>query len=171
MTVTIGGGGAATGFTALEGCAFHAWHSVAQTLAGDNVYRKINFDTEDFDYRTRYNNTGATVNSIPAYSFMPDVAGVYFIGSTVSSNISPDNYNSIAIYRNNINVRTGGPVAAGAAAGVYAGLMVYGLFVFNGTTDFVDIRLSSNSQPAGNSRATITGMGNTAFHGHLVRLT
>ena len=48
-----------------------------------NVITLIPFDTEVFDINNRYNPTSGTVGGIPAYSFLPNVAGYYYIHMTL----------------------------------------------------------------------------------------
>jgi hypothetical protein len=55
--------------------AFRATLSTQSITADTNT--KMAFNTEDFDTASCYNNTGSTVGSIPAYSFLPNVAGYY----------------------------------------------------------------------------------------------
>ena len=55
--------------------AFRATLSNQSITADTNT--KMAFNTEDFDTASCYNNTGSTVGSIPAYSFLPNVAGYY----------------------------------------------------------------------------------------------
>jgi hypothetical protein len=57
------------------GPAFRATLSTQSITADTNT--KMAFNTEDFDTASCYNHTGSTVGGIPAYSFLPNVAGYY----------------------------------------------------------------------------------------------
>ena len=67
------------------------------------VTTKVTASTEDYDYGSRYNNTGATVNGIPAYSFMPNIAGVYLVA--VNAQYTGTAFNGFfvtSVYKNNV---------------------------------------------------------------------
>ena len=48
----------------------------SQSLAGSTVV-KLTLSGETFDTNSRFNATGSTVDGIPAYAFLPNVAGYY----------------------------------------------------------------------------------------------
>ena len=53
----------------------------------DATTTQVNFNSEIIDEGSCYNNTGSTVTlngvSVPAYSFGPNVAGKYYISTTI----------------------------------------------------------------------------------------
>jgi len=114
------------------GAAFSAYQSSAQTLTG-NTLTKIQFQTEEFDTNSRFNNTGSTVGGIPAYAFVPNVAGYYQVNASVNVATSATPI-SATIYKNgvaykqlqNVSASTGG---VGGSA----------LIDLNGSTDYVEI--------------------------------
>jgi hypothetical protein len=69
---------AATGTVMVSGNmpAFSAYQSSAQTISTTTT-TLINFQTEEFDTASCFNNTGSPVGGIPAYAFLPNVAGYY----------------------------------------------------------------------------------------------
>jgi hypothetical protein len=71
-----------TGTVSADGPAFSATLSAAQTVTTATV-TKIQLDTETFDTASCYNNTGSTVGGIPAYAFLPNVAGYYQVNVIV----------------------------------------------------------------------------------------
>lgn len=79
-TITIP---ARTGNMAVDGPAFSAYQSSAQTLSS-TTSTLIQLQAEEFDTASCFNNTGSTVGGIPAYSFMPTVAGYYQISGGVA---------------------------------------------------------------------------------------
>jgi len=65
------------------------------------VITQIQIGTETFDTASCYNNTGSTVGGIPAYSFLPNVAGYYqvnlLVGGAATTSIT---YGGSHIYKN-----------------------------------------------------------------------
>lgn len=118
------------------GPAFSAYLSANQTVS-NGVQTKVSLDTELFDTASCFNNTGSMVNGIPAYSFLPNVAGYYqvnVIGGAGSSSSLTFNY--IVIYKNGsaVNLVVYPP---------YSGTSQYGnltaLIYLNGTTDYINL--------------------------------
>jgi hypothetical protein len=60
-----------------NGPAFSASYAGGAFTHGVNAVVALN--AEQFDTSNCFNNTGATVNGIPAYSFKPNVAGYYLV--------------------------------------------------------------------------------------------
>jgi hypothetical protein len=88
--------------------AFQAFKASNQTISA-NSYVQIQFDTKDYDTNTCYNNTGSSITlnglTAPAYSFVPNVAGKYLIGSAVNSQTSTDfDAFMVAIFKNGTQV-------------------------------------------------------------------
>jgi hypothetical protein len=91
----------------------------------------IPFATKAFDTNNRFNNTAAPVSGIPAYSFMPDVAGYYSVSIAAGSDTSTGRINP-RILKNNIVEALGGDGPAATFANT-----VVGLVYLNGTTDYI----------------------------------
>ena len=64
------------------------------TSLSDGAATKVEFGTEVFDVGGCYNNTSGTVTlngiSVPSYSFLPNVAGKYFIAAAIRMNGDTD---------------------------------------------------------------------------------
>lgn len=120
-----------TGTVMANGPAFSAWASAAQSIP--NVTSTIlNVNTELFDTASCYNNTGSTVGGIPAYSFLPNVAGYYQVNAAwysaqSSGSVVSSIFKNGAGYQNIVNT-------------FYAGGQVLGinsLVYLNGSSDYI----------------------------------
>jgi hypothetical protein len=115
----------------INGPAFSAYPSAAQSVA-NNTFTIINGNVELFDTASCYNNTGSTVGGIPAYSFLPNVAGYYQVNAAWFTGTSANAVNS-AIYKN-------GALYQQTAVQFYAGGQVLGvncLVYLNGSSDYI----------------------------------
>ena len=111
--------------------AFSAYPSAAQTIT-NNTQTILNANVELFDTASCYNNTGSTVGGIPAYSFLPNVAGYYQVNAAWFSGTSANGVYSL-IYKN-------GAVYQQTAVIFYSGGQVLGvncLVYLNGTSDYI----------------------------------
>jgi hypothetical protein len=111
------------------GPAFSAYPNANQTIA-NSVYTQIQNNTEEFDTASCYNNTGSTVGGIPAYSFLPNVAGYYQVCVGVYSSSSTTT-TGVSIYKNAAAHKSAAYTATNSSAVVTA--LVY----LNGSTDYV----------------------------------
>lgn len=154
---------ARTGNVAVDGPAFRAYLGTAQTVS-NATDTKVNLSTEIFDTASCFNNTGATVGGIPAYAFLPNVAGYYqFNANIYATAIAALSYNFIQIWKN-------GSQDSAAIYGPYSGTSQIGsvsaLIYLNGTTDYVELYSHINGtgtlQIAANSSYTF-------FSGSLAR--
>jgi len=123
------------------GPAFSAYLSTAQTLTGATV-TKIQLDTENFDTASCFNNTGSTVGGIPAYSFLPNVAGYYqvnlLVGGTAATTIT---YAGGLIVKNGTAyTRVLVPGFSAANADSSNSVVIY----MNGTTDYLEFSAQIN---------------------------
>ena len=90
---------------------------------------------ETFDTANCFNNTGSTVGGIPAYAFLPTVAGYYLFTSTINTELSTSPTRFIN------SVRTNGSTSYRVVDTSYAfspavssgSILIY----MNGTTDYV----------------------------------
>jgi hypothetical protein len=124
---------AATGTVMVSGSqpAFSATRTAAQSISA-TTYTKIQFSTEDFDTASCFNNTGSTVGGIPAYAFLPNVAGYYQI--TVNASTNSTQAVAVSVYKNGTRYRenyTSNP-------GIGASSLITSLVFMNGTTDYVE---------------------------------
>jgi len=135
-----------TGTIAVNGPAFSAYANAAQSIS-NNTQSILNVNVELFDTASCYNNTGSTVGSIPAYSFLPNVAGYYQVNAAwysapTAGQIQSLVYKNGAIYQ--FTAITFG--ASGQALGVNC--LVY----LNGSTDYIGFYVS---QAQGSSYTTL----------------
>lgn len=116
-----------------RGPAFLVHPSADTTIssATDTVIANTN---EIYDTANCYNNTGSTVGNIPAYAFLPNVAGYYLLTSTINSELS----SAPTRFINTIRINGGTTYRVGDSSVAYAPSVSTGslLFYFNGTTDY-----------------------------------
>jgi hypothetical protein len=125
-----------------NGPAFSAYASAAQSIP-NNTYTILNVNTELFDTASCYNNTGSTVGSIPAYSFLPNVAGYYQVNAAWYSAVSSGSVAS-AIYKNGASYQV-------TANTFYSGGQVLGvncLIYLNGSSDYIGFYVSQGQGSA-----------------------
>ena len=67
---------AGSGVVTRQGPSFLA-HRLTNVSISSSTDTRLAFPTEVYDTDSCYNNTGSTVNNIPAYAFKPTVAGYY----------------------------------------------------------------------------------------------
>jgi hypothetical protein len=139
-----------------NGPAFSAYQSTAQSALGAAAYTKLLFQTKEFDTSSRFNNTGSTVNGIPAYAFMPDVAGYYQVNAVVTHGTSFETF--AVIYKNGSQFKFGLDVGSSWSSSVSC--LVY----CNGTTDYIEVYAYFASSVAPN-----IGPQNTYFQAAMVR--
>lgn len=119
-----------------NGPAFRAYMLNNLTVS-NAVDTKIILNTEVFDTASCFNNTGSTVGGIPAYAFLPNVAGYYQITANVGARASS------ALSYNYIQIRKNGSNTVFSIYPPYSGTDQYGsssvLVFLNGTTDYVEL--------------------------------
>jgi len=121
-----------------DGPAFSASISSSQTVT-TAITTQIQLDIENFDTASCYNNTGSTVGGIPAYSFLPNVAGYYQVNLLVGSS------SSVALtYGGGLIVKNGTAIARMLVPGYTSvngdssnSTVVY----MNGTTDYLSFSI------------------------------
>jgi hypothetical protein len=116
------------------GPTFSAYLSTAQTVTSATI-TQIQIDTENFDTASCYNNTNATVGGIPAYSFLPNVAGYYqvnlIVGGTAGTAIT---YAGGLIYKNGAAYTR---VLVPGFSSITADSSNSAIIYMNGTTDYL----------------------------------
>ena len=138
---------------AATGPVFFAHRSSSQSISG-GAYTRINFQTEVFDIGSCYDNA-------TNYRFTPNVAGYYWLGSTIGLG-APNNRYTVYLYRNG-SLYMSGPDMIGNGTNSQ-GCVFSGIVYANGTTDFFEIYVQ------GNNSATVEGGAYyTYFQGYLVR--
>jgi len=114
--------------------AFSAYLSANQSASGS--VQIIAYNTKVFDTASCFNNTGSTVGGIPAYSFLPNVAGYYQVNHTLPAFDTVGGTGYICyIYKNSSSYTiTALPLSSGTSTvGVTASQIIY----LNGTTDSI----------------------------------
>ena len=144
--------------------AFSAYIGTDQTITA-SVNTKIAFNTEEYDTASRYNNTGSTVGGIPAYAFLPNVAGYYFINLNFWIGNSTGTYTrwNGKIYKNGSEYSRVSDLVLSGGYGTAGGCLMY----LNGSTDYVEAYAN-----IGTSGTAIVGAGGTVvnlFQGYMVR--
>jgi len=130
---------AQTGTVMVNGPAFSAYNNATQSATSGLQLMVIN--TVEFDTATRFNATGASVNGIPAYAFMPNVAGYYvFTGECRPTAVTTLTGSYLEIYKNGASaIRIGLEVAYTASAGSFNTQGSSSPIYMNGTTDYVQL--------------------------------
>ena len=150
---------AATGTVMVSGNmpAFSANQSANQSIA-TGTYTKIQFNTENFDTNSNYDNA-------TNYRFTPTVAGYYQINAQLrdatGATTSAAGTLLCDLYKNGVEFQVARNSFNGA--GLTSNLSV--LMYFNGTTDYVEIYGFQNSGVAMNIGSGV----NTYFNGSMVR--
>jgi hypothetical protein len=131
---------AATGEVMVSGNmpAFSAKLSGNQNIS-NNTVTVLAADLEDFDTASCYNNTGSTIGGIPAYAFLPNVAGYYQINFMLSEAGVAVSYNDSRINKNGSIYRFGTIVQPTSATFSTFGATGSAIIYMNGTTDYLQI--------------------------------
>lgn len=125
FTVTIP---AKTGTMAMDGPAFSAYLGSNQSLTA-STFTKVTMNTEEFDTASCFNNTGSTVGGIPAYAFLPNVAGYYQVNGLAYPATTVTAI-TCAIYKNGTSFKAGWGTSTSG--------VVSALIYLNGTTDYIE---------------------------------
>jgi len=147
-----------------NGPAFFVYLATAQAigLASDSP---VAMTSVVFDTASRYNATGSAVGGIPAYSFLPNVAGYYQIDGQVNMGSSALGYAFGTLYKNGASYIRGGQLNGTATA---FSSTVSAIIYFNGTTDYITLygQIGTGTSPG---FTTGTAPYNTYLSGCLVR--
>jgi hypothetical protein len=134
--------------SSINGPAFSAYQNSNQTIT-TSTWTKINFDTEEFDTNSNYNNA--------TYRFTPTVAGYYQVNGSINfSNSATNTANIIAIYKNGTEFkRTSLQTVSVVGQNICVGCLIY----MNGSTDYIECygfqNTGSNVTAFGSNNATI----------------
>lgn len=103
------------------------------------------YSSSQIDTASRFNPTGSTSGGIPAYAFMPNVAGYYQINATLRNQTTSTSdtlylkvYKNGSGYYNYIGAGNSNPSNYATASGSL-------LVNFNGTTDYIQIYAYSSA--------------------------
>jgi hypothetical protein len=117
------------------GPAFGAYLSVDDGVT-TSVITKLAFDIEQYDTNSRYNHTASTVNGIPAYAFLPNVAGYYCVTMATGGSAATA-LNFVGSYLYISGVQTYRTLASGYSNTNGESTQTQ-LVYLNGTTDYVE---------------------------------
>ena len=106
-----------------ESPAFSAYRNTTQSITS-NVFTKIQFNTEEFDTNSNYDNA-------TNYRFTPTVAGYYQVQASVLPNTTTTQ-TAVGIYKNGASFKFANITAATVSAVATA------LISMNGTTDYLE---------------------------------
>lgn len=136
------------GNQAVNGPAFSAWQSVAQSVSA-GVNTKLLFQTEDFD----------TANCFTNSTFTPNVAGYYQVNGHFQ--INANTVSLPMLYKNGSLIKYG----SYQGTNMIAPINVFSVIVYmNGSTDYLEFYCSTSV--AGNTIASITS---TVFSASMIR--
>ena len=142
--------------------AFSAYPS-GSFSASANTWTIVPANTEEFDTNSNFNNTGSTVGSNPAYSFLPTIAGYYQVSGTWSLGAGTTFTRSLsAIYKNGSLFKQGLDTTTATATGSMVSALVY----LNGSTDYIGFYLYETGTGTNTINA---GPSSTYFQAVLVR--
>jgi len=129
---TITNNGTQSGFGGTNTPAFEAYVSSTQTIT-DNVMTKIQFNTENFDTNSYYDNS-------TNYRFTPLIAGKYFVYANVMGRAGGVNlqYYLLNIYKNGSQVRRTQIDCVGQEID-NINIFNNAILDFNGSTDYVEV--------------------------------
>jgi hypothetical protein len=139
------------GNQAVNGPAFSAYQSIAQTLSA-GVTAKIQFQTEDFD-------TANCFDSTTNYRFTPNVAGYYQVNAAFQ--VLGTSVSLPLLYKNGALIKYGTYQGSGTTSPINT---VSCVIYMNGTTDYLEFY--------GNSNATVNTANTTSstyFNAAMIR--
>ena len=134
----------------------------------DATTTQVNFNSEIIDEGSCYNNTGSSVTlngiSVPAYSFGPNVAGKYYISSTMQCYSSAGQLGNAIVMLFKNSSQFAGTSANHSGSGPFVeSIQVEGIVNLNGTGDYVqakvymDVGSGTPQLLAGNTRNMFQG--------------
>lgn len=149
LTITVP---AVTGTMAINGPAFSAYRSSAQTIS-NSTFTKVQFNTEEFDTASCYDNS-------TNYRFTPTVAGYYQFNWMIQTTASVGTLFLTILYKNGTDAKRGEAITGGSYSSG-GGALLY----MNGTTDYAEAYIY---QASGSSKDLDTGA-STFFQASMVR--
>lgn len=148
-----------------NGPAFSAYLGVQQNLT-TSTFTKCQYAVEEFDTASCYNNTGYTVGSIPAYAFMPNVAGYYQVNAMINGGASgaAPVRSFGAIFKNGVETKRGNDFSGTSSNGAAS---ISAVIYMNGSTDYLELYAYINATSPAISQAVSGSM--AFFQASLVR--
>jgi hypothetical protein len=147
--------------TITGGPAFSAYYTGTGQTINSGTDTLITINTKEFDTIGAFNNTGSTTTlnglSVPAYAFMPPIAGYYQITIEAQLNTG-SNTVSADIFKDGNYFKRG---TLGAAQNPFTSALVY----LNGSTDYVQFYVYSS----GSTTTQSTNVAQTYFQAAFIR--
>lgn len=148
---------ARTGNLAIDGPAFGAYQSSAQSALSANTWTKVSLQTEEFD-------TDNCFDSTTNYRFTPNVAGYYQVNAAGQFTNASSALDICAIYKNGSSFKQGGYMYMPSFNSSGNLVTVSALIQMNGTTDYLEFWMFCDT-----ARSIQTGQNCTYFNGFLAR--
>tara|TARA_R100001443_G_scaffold114479_2_gene130576 strand:+ start:125 stop:703 length:579 start_codon:yes stop_codon:yes gene_type:complete len=149
---------------------FQATISGSNQTINNNAETVIAFNNEVFDEGGCFNNTSSTVTlngiSTPAYSFAPNVAGIYLVSARQFNQTGTGSYYDIGYLYKNTTLIDEHQRLDGFGGNINH--VVTKMVSMNGTSDYLNYRRYHNF---GSSKITYQGSYNTFFEAVLIKAT
>jgi hypothetical protein len=137
--------GTVTGAGGVNTPAFSATLAGTQSVS-DNATTQVAFATEIFDVGSCYNNTGSAVTlngiSVPAYSFLPNVAGKYAVSAMLTlyaGNYSAYEYGIVFLRKNTTDIAVANMDLRNGNNGRWFAAHASTAYEMNGTSDYFTV--------------------------------
>jgi hypothetical protein len=149
--------------------AFSAFLNASQTLS-NGVTTLVQINTKNFDTATAFNNTGSTVTlnglSVPAYAFMPPVAGYYVVTMATNGPGSTVGQISVNLFKTGSAYQQGNAISNATFGANSVGSFLINL---NGTTDYIQFYAQQSSGISAAIYGSPSGIQYTYFTAALLR--
>jgi len=146
------------------GPAFGANAATDQTIS-NTTQTVLVFANKDFDTASCFNNTGSTVGGIPAYAFLPNVAGYYQVNwQVIVDNMATNTELLSRLLKNGSNYSWSSDVVP--SINHYNSVNGSALIYLNGTSDYIQAAVYQNT---GVNLSTKTAAGTYRFSACFVR--
>ena len=156
---------AATGTVMVSGNmpAFSAYANANQSFASA-TYTLTQLQVKEFDTASCFNNTNATVGGIPAYAFLPNVAGYYQVTACLNFGAAAGTVAIVSFYKNGSEFKRSSQIPMTSAANIQVAGTA--LIYLNGTTDYIQFYAYQGSVGA---LSTSSGANQVYFQAVMVR--
>jgi hypothetical protein len=157
---------AATGTVMVSGNmpAFSAYQSGTGQSLSASTWTLLQFATKEFDTNTCFNNTSSTATlnglSVPAWAFMPPVAGYYQISGSYNTQAAASYEQLLAIYKNGSSFKYICDIIPSTVRSCAGSGLIY----MNGSTDYIQLYCLVTSSAGINNNSL-----NTYFQAVMVR--
>ena len=149
--------------------AFSAYLSASQTLS-NGVTTVVENNLKTFDTNGAYNNTSSAVTlnglSVPAWAFMPPVAGYYMVTMATNGPGSGTGQISVNLFKTGSAYQQGNAIPnASFGANATGSFVIY----LNGTTDYITMCAQQSSGASAAIYGSSSGIQYTYFNACMIR--